>query len=550
MRQCVILCVIAIIFLCGNTALAQPQYAFRVSFTDKNGAPPLTSPLTFLSQRALDRRNAQSLTTDSTDRPVSPDYVDSVLTLTGGKFHLTSRWLNYVVVLLTDSSQMLQLQSKPYISKTEYIGYYSPALHKNKLTIPLPSFLKGTGSEAYYGKAYTQTAIVNGDYLHDLGYKGQGKLIAVLDEGFDGINGAPGFDSMNAGGRLLDQYDFVKASPVVNTIYDHGSNALSLIAGNIPGTFVGSAPNAQYAVYATEIRTSEQYLEMDNLLAATERADSLGADIVSVSLGYNSFQGPASPNLTYADINGSKTIAAKAANIATTKGILFVASAGNEGGNSWNYILTPGDADSAITIGSADAGKNVASNSGYGPNSSGRRKPDVCMMGAPASFLRAGNTTASEHATSWATPQLAGWAACLWQAVGASVTPFQLKQAIISSAHMYTTPDNHSGYGVPDFKKAFELLKVKDIPGVPAAWVTLTPNPAEEHTTVQIYLSKKSDIAIRITDITGKLVYTATQALDSGLQKQVVPVTSLASGVYLLKVVADDKEAVVRMVKR
>ena len=100
--------------------------------------------------------------------------------------------------------------------------------------------------------------------------------------------------------------------------------------------------------------------EMDNMLAATERADSIGADVISSSLGYNTFVSPFT-SLVYADIDGKSTIAARAANMATQKGILFVTSAGNEGGGGWNYVLTPGDADSAATVGSSTLYKSPVS---------------------------------------------------------------------------------------------------------------------------------------------------------------------------------------------
>jgi hypothetical protein len=68
---------------------------------------------------------------------------------------------------------------------------------------------KTTGSSAYYGTAYDQTKLVNGDYLHDRGYKGKGKLIAVMDEGFAGVNTGPVFDSLMKSGRLADTRNFV-----------------------------------------------------------------------------------------------------------------------------------------------------------------------------------------------------------------------------------------------------------------------------------------------------------------------------------------------------
>jgi serine protease AprX len=552
-RGVVLFCAVCI-FLC-HLSVAQPQYAFRVYFHDKTGSPVLSSPLVFLSQRALDRRFDQNITVDSTDRPVSPAYVDSVLTLTTGKFHLTSRWMNYMVVLLSDSTKILTLQGKNYIDSIKWVGYYTTALHKGT-TATNPKFssetsgqtAKTTGSSSYYDSSWPQTTMVNGDYLHDKGFKGKGKLIAVIDEGFANIDIGTGFDSMRNNGKLLDRYNFVTASATLNTISFHGTQCLSTMAGYKPYAYVGSAPEADYAVYCSEIIQPDQELEMDNLVAATERADSLGADIISESLGYNTFSNPGGfHSLVYNDIDGKTTNVAIAANMCTKKGMLFVASAGNEGGNSWNYILTPGDADSAITVGSVTPTKVIASNSGYGPNAAGRIKPDVCMQGQDAVVLNDGSNAGNAGGTSYATPQLAGWAACLWQAGGNSITPYQLRTAIIQSADLYQNPDNHYGYGIPDFKKAFDLLGIKDTPQNPG-W-SVSPNPFSKQVEIKMYLSKNDVVGIVMTDLSGRIVFSNEQSLSKGAQDLFLSMPNLSSGIYFLKITTSDNRSVVKMVK-
>jgi hypothetical protein len=53
------------------------------------------------------------------------------------------------------------------------------------------------------------------------------------------------------------------------------------------------------------------------------KADSSGADIISSSLGYMTFDN-ASLNHTYADMNGNTTMAAIAADLAAKKGCLYL----------------------------------------------------------------------------------------------------------------------------------------------------------------------------------------------------------------------------------
>lgn len=565
-----ILCILCLIAGLTTSHAQQEQFAFRISFTDKLGSPSASNPLVFLSQRAIDRRLAQGIAVDSTDRPVSPVHLSSVLNLTGGVLHTTSRWLNNCVVLLNDSADILQLQGKPYINNIKYIAYYSNGLHNMKvpggngqwyppLRVTRPTATtattRTTGTAAFYGSSFGQVELVHGDYLHDHGYKGKGLLICVFDEGFTGVNSNPAFDTMNDNGRLLEAHNFVLNTGDVYNYGYHGTSAISAMAANMPGNYVGTAPDADYAIFVTEDGSGEQEIELDNMLAATERSDSLGADIISASLGYNTWDPPLHLNsLQHADLDGQSTIADKAANMATMKGILFVASAGNEGGTVWNKILTPGDADSAITIGSVDLNKAMAGNSGYGPNAAGRIKPDVCLVGNPAMVLATGTNAIPINGTSFAVPQLAGWAACLWEATGKSTAPYRLRNAINQSAHLAATPGFHTGYGVPNFKKALELLNVKDTPRLPTAdsWLMIAPNPtATSHTNLKIYLAKTGNVTYRITDMMGREIERHTFGkLLAGVQVLPIDAGRLQSGTYYITVTSRDDIGTVSFIKQ
>lgn len=559
MSKCCIWSLVLVLLINTSAAVAQtPQYGFRIHFADKDNTPyTIGNPAAFLTQRAIDRRTRLNIPVDQSDLPVTPAYVDTALALPGAKLHMISKWFNYMVLLLNDSSQILNLQGKPYISRIEYVAFYPTGVHKpaktniDPLTGTLPT-AKVTGNAAYYGQAYNQTSTVNGDYLHDIGWKGEGKLIAVLDEGFESVDTGPAFDSMRANGRLVDQYNYSKASANVYVDGTHGTNSLSAIAGNMPGTYVGSAPDAMYALYITEIRGSEQVIEMDNIMAAAERADSIGADIITISLGYDQFNLPSpSYSLKYADIDGKSTIAAKAANTATSKGILFIASAGNEGGGSWNYILTPGDADSALTIGSVGLNKVPAGSSGYGPNAAGHIKPDVCMVGQPGYVMSGSNVPFAANGTSIATPQIAGWAACLMQASG-TFTPFQIRDAIQKSANVYNNPGVQLGYGVPNFHYALQLLNIPESKGMPNAdeWAKAGPVPFVNIINLKVYRELNGQLDVTITDISGKVVFAQQERVLKGTQTVQLDVHEIPSGVYFLKAIADEDEITIKVMKR
>ena len=159
-RRWIIVFLLAASFVC-DTASGQ-QYAFQITFTDKNNTPySLSAPLVYLSARALARRTTQSIAIDSTDLPVNPAYVDSVVRLTGGIFYETSRWLNMCVILLpdADSAMILNLAGKPFISNIKLVGAYCTNLLRKSNHItptrPIQATQRTTSVDAlYYGATW------------------------------------------------------------------------------------------------------------------------------------------------------------------------------------------------------------------------------------------------------------------------------------------------------------------------------------------------------------------------------------------------------------
>lgn len=544
--------------MAADKAAAAPQWAFRIQFTDKTGAPPLAGPSAFLSTRALQRRTAQGIAVTENDRPVSPVYLTDALAATSGKLHVTSRWFNQCVLLLADSAQILQLQGKAYVAGIEYLGYLSTALHRgvpgtgSASPVTEGPVARGTGAAIYYGNTWNQTSMVNGDFLHDQGFKGAGQLIAVLDYGFDGVDTHPGFDSLRQQGRIVDTYNFVNATnDIYSSGWDHGTSSLSTMAGLAPGTFVGSAPYAQYALYLTDANNpqyNDALFDLDGFVGALERADSIGADVITSSLGYNYFNHPKTDTFTKAQLDGHTTLVAKAENIAAAKGIFVIASAGNEGGNSWNFLLTPGDADSALTVGAAEPNRATAGFSSPGPNSSGRIKPDVILQGSPAAVFNSASYTFSSG-TSFSTPQLAGWAACVRQSKP-SVSPYLLKQAINGSGDRAGAPTAKEGYGIPDFKKVLASVGIAAMPASRQELV-VTPNPFLSSLTLQYSSTKNAVLQCTLTDASGRLVAARKFDVAAGTNSlQWELPLSLPSGNYFLEASGDGKAATHKLTKR
>ncbi|HTN47346.1 MAG TPA: S8 family peptidase [Flavipsychrobacter sp.] len=548
---CSLLCFF--LFTSGAQALSK-QYAFRISFTNKAGSANINNPISFLSQRALDRRTKFGIAIDTTDLPVSPAYLDSVKQLTSGLIHTTSRWMNNCVLIVDDSSKILLLQNKPYINNIVLVGWFSNGLHDKPSPFPDEKFRdklfaapgtrsKTTGTAAYYGAAWDQTQVVRGDCLHDLGFKGQGMLITVLDNGFNWVNSAPGFDSLYTSGRIIDTYNISRDTPLVYGYGSHGTEVLSILAGYIPNTFVGAAPLAQYALFITEDAGFEQPIEIDNLIAGIERADSIGTDVASISLGYNVFDAPF-PAITASQLDGNTTIGTRAVNMAVRKGIAVIGSAGNEGTGG---LLAPSDANDILTVGSVDVSKVAAPTSGYGPNASGVIKPNICGMGHPAAALTTSTTPNYISGTSMATPSIAGFTACLMQA-NPTKDPFQVRSVLQQTAHRFTNPTANLGYGVPDFCNANTLLDVKGV--VKTDPVACYPNPFTHSVHITLHLPLSDRVSIKLMDITGKVIYREDYNVKKEEDLISLSTSSLSAGVYFIRVSSSVQSQTIKLVKQ
>jgi subtilisin family serine protease len=522
-------------------AVAQgPQYVCRIRLADKSGSPALSNPAAFLTTRALARRIRLGIAVTDEDRPVSPQYVDSLVQLSGGKLHTTSRWFNEVTLLLPDSSPLPAIRAKNWVLGTKVIGYYSGGLHlKTAPALPetqqqattRPPALKTAGSAAYYGATWMQTNLVKGDALHDAGHLGAGMLIAIADDNFDGLLTHPGFAGLRASGRIVDSFDFVRRTRSgVFAINSHGMQVLSNIVGFQPNSYVGAAPQASVALYSTENQFQDQEAEMDQLVAALERADSIGADLMNLSIGYNLLDYPVPNDYPWAAFDGKTTPVARAVNRATAKGMLVVVCAGNEGNNSWGKLLTPGDADSALTVGSVASNGIPPQTSSFGPNASGRVKPDVCGMGEGAAIYTTSGGSTNGNGTSYSTPQIAGFAACLWGAFPGR-KPGEIRDAINRSAHRYNSPDIQMGYGIPNFSTALQALGVTPEKQLPES-LTAYYNPSGNELVLDV--SGWKDIALQLYDLTGRrLAESHQQAGNAPVVRWALP-DALATGIYLL----------------
>ncbi len=518
------------LLFCSSSVLATTGYYFYVQFADKNNSPySLTKPSEYLSARAIERRAQRAPGIDSTDLPITPAYLSQIENL-GIHVHNRSKWMNGATVLLTDSSKMSLVRALAFVKWVKYTG-------RIDLGAGSPKRTKVVEPSSDYGSAAAQINQMNGKYLHDLGYRGKGVVVGVLDAGFFNVNKNPAFDSLNLQGRLLGTKDFVNPNSNIYAEDAHGADVMSILAGNLPGSFIGTAPDASYWLIRTEYVTTEYLVETDFWCSGIEFADSVGVDVVNSSLGYTKFNDPIM-DYTYADMNGEVSRASRCAALAAKKGIVVCSSAGNEGNKAWHYIGAPADAKGIITVGGVDNSGVSSTFSSYGPSSDNRVKPEICTMGTSTALISTNGMPIVGNGTSYATPAMAGMMTCFLQVaknVNAPSDPATLLKTVYETASNYANPTAQLGYGIPDFRTALARL-----PFFTARKIAQTSDVAigfdfsDRTIHIRLFDNKIStDELVRVYSATG--VLQVNQPVSE--HETVLPAANLAPGVYVVNIV-------------
>lgn len=454
--------VMFIVLLFPLETLNATGYYFYVQFADKNNSPYLISrPHDFLSQRAIDRRTYYQIPIDQTDLPINPDYITQLRKL---KLHIhaTTKWLNGVTVLVKDTTVIQQVRTLSFVDFVQYTG-----LTNEILQVQVKQKIPNQPLDLDYGVAASQLDFMNARILHENGYLGNGMHVAVIDAGFYGVNSNTAFDGLRNEGRLLGTKDFVNPASDIYAEHTHGATVLATLAAELNGTFVGTAPKASYWLLRSEAATGEYLYEPDLWISAIEFADSAGVDLATTSLGYTVFDDIAM-NYTYQQLDGKTARASIAANMAYNKGIMLLNSAGNDGNKEWKYISVPADAEGVITVGALNSDSTLSLFSSIGPTPDGRIKPELAVQGSMIKSLNANASAISANGTSFSTPILAGAVTCFLQAVKNTKPTHTLDDVrayIYQSTHLYQNPTFSMGYGIPDFRKAMELLTISSLNG-------------------------------------------------------------------------------------
>ena len=534
-----------IMMICAVFAQAQiATNIYWVKFTDKADSPySIDNPEEFLSQRALDRRERLGIAIDEYDIPVNPQYLQAVADC-GAQILNPSKWLNGVSVYTNSQAVVNAINALEFVEVVRNCPNY-PEAQRNK-EIWLENEMKVSGqprmSKGYYGGAETQVTQLRVNDLHNMGFDGTGVVIAVLDGGFRGTDEHPAFDNMREEGRLLGVRDFVYGSTSVYSQSAHGNACLSTMGAYVPNTMVGTAPKASYYLFHTEDGNGENIVEEYNWVSGAELADSLGVDVCSTSLGYDTFDMPQWDH-PFSDFDGHTAPMTIGAEIAASRGMICMNSAGNAGEGTCTLGI-PADAEHIITVGAVDANGYRAWFSSVGPTYDGRIKPDVMAMGEDTYV--AGNPTGAYQyyngdGTSFSCPVLAGAVACLRQArPTASVQ--EICDALRAAGNNANNPDNYNGYGIPDFVQALEFLGVDEVGTNAGDFISVFPNPSKGK--VHIFVKTNVEMTnMALYDNIGRLIVNTIN-----INELEAVLSNLGSGVYTLKVASDSGEQTLKVV--
>lgn len=546
-------------FVLGSIPLLVQGQTVRkhfIYFKDKANSPySVSQPAAFLSPAALARRIRQNITVSGRDLPVNPAYVTAIKNA-GVPVLYKSRWFNGVMVSC-DSAKLNQLLALPFVKNGFTADKSGPSRQPEKLEQPANN-QRIAANRSDYGIAYRQAEMIGATKMHDAGFRGEGKTIAVFDAGFPGVNTALPFAHLYQNNQIKGVYDFVDNDKTVYEKNSHGTQTLSCIGAYQFGRYIGTAYKANFYLFITENDDSEHPVEEFNWLFAAEYADSAGVDIISSSLGYTTFDFP-SRSYTYADLNGNTAVATRAADFAAATGILVVNSAGNEGSSGWRYVGAPADGDSVLAVGAVDSLGTKANFSSFGPTADGRIKPNLSAQGQLSAVVFANGFIGRNNGTSFSCPILSGMAAGFWQA-NPNLTNMQVIQYLQQSASQATNPDNLLGYGIPNFIKAHQLLNPgfpdnptnPEQPLAPENVVSLFPNPVRGNTVTLTFNNpaEATQIEVKIYDRLGRSVNTlhlnkpatnarASFALNPGM----------AAGIYFMQVSWGKETKVLRVIK-
>jgi hypothetical protein len=573
-----------------TVAYGQNPNCYRINFSDKNDSPySVDRPEEFLSDRAIAKRERFNIPIIEQDLPVNPQYIDSILNFSSEPSQIISKskWDNSVVIFYPETEDChdiidAMLNHFSFVIDTLPVAYYQVPVILPFNPSPPQSLIPHSSSlisscNYDYGNSIDNIKLHNGHLLHKAGFCGDGMLICAFDSSWEMCDTILYLQPLYQNGQIWGTRDLMPGinnvyignpdNPNYHLYYAHGTSTLSEMGCCVEGKLVGTAPKANYFLIRTENLWKEQLLAEDFWAYAAEISDSLGADVVSASVGYTTFDYEWQNIYTPDDNNGIASIASRAASILAQKGVIVVNSAGNQGGTTWNYISRPADAFNILAVGAVNKNGYIAQYSSYGPSADGRVKPDVATPGNGAwailgmwamslPYFGVG-TIGHFGGTSAAAPIIAGLSACLWQALP-QFSSIEIMDLIRKYGDRYNNPDDRTGYGIPNYYQCY-LDHANSVPEKKKPEIAVYPNPTRGQLVVS---SEYRVVSIEIFDIYGRKLsqipnFTSISSASGGdLSHYSLPTTHysidiahLPNGIYFVKILTEKSIQTQKIVK-
>jgi serine protease AprX len=427
-------------FLSCEKGMAQDKY--WVSFRNKTTTN--FDPYKFFDPKTIENRKNSGLPlSDWYDLPVDAGYIKAVTDLSDSTGY-SSRWLNGMAVFAT-KEKLKKIASLPFVVSVDRMGL---------IAVPASGDIKKKDSVDKEDYVCDQIYGLQGEQFAYHHLTGKGIRIAILDIGFVNADKHPAFAYLRSHNGIILTRDFLHHKDQVYDYGGHGTAVLSCIAGKYEGYSMGLAPDAEFLLARTERETSEFRDEEDAWVAAAEWAEQHGAQMISCSLGYT-YQ-----RYFYKNMNGRTSVVVKAAALAARKGLLLCIAAGNDGQNNWKFISTPADCDSVLTVGGYDPKTGIHIGfSSFGPTADKRLKPNVIAEGQ--AWVAKPINFGYEFGTSFSTPLMAGFAACVWQYMHGK-SNMEVLHKIETLGSLYPYFDYGHGYGIPQAGYLFEKRPSSD----------------------------------------------------------------------------------------
>ncbi|MCL2434813.1 MAG: S8 family peptidase [Lentimicrobiaceae bacterium] len=541
--------------LFGAVTYGQNPNCYRITFSDKNDSPySVDRPEEFLSLRAIAKRERFNIPVIEQDLPVNPQYIEAILNFSNEPSQIISRskWDNSVVIFYSETENCHGIIAEminhfPFVVDTLSVAVYGKIndfeiiVHEQAST----SIVYNSSCDYNYGNSIDNISLHKGHFLHKAGFCGEDMLICVIDAGFENFNTISYFQPLYENGQIWGTRDFISGINNVYLGHNHGTSTISIIVSAIEGQLIGSAPKANYFLFRTTSPWINNLVEEDFLAQAIEVADSLGADIITVSLGYrDNFDYEWQNIYTSADNDGMASIASRTASILAHKGVIFVCCAGNEGLSNWRHITRPADAKDILAVGMVNKYGVVNPMSSYGPSADWRVKPDVASPGDGAWIITSNGIIRQGGGTSAAAPIIAGLSACLWQALP-QYSALEIMNLIRKYGDRYSNPNNRTGYGIPNFYQCY-LDHTNSVPEKQISSVSVYPNPTMGE--LRIRNEELGIKSIEIFDVLGRK--RSSNHLIISSSHHLINISHLNSGIYFFKITSDRSSEMIKVIKQ